>query len=152
MCASWVKWGRVSLEPCFLQHLLVLTSHLHLLVPAIQTRGQLVEGYSWLPVRERWLPVEKGDSWQVKTLRDAPGHSLFWIDSNLCKTSDHPCISVSSVQVFQCAPLGIATADVASAQCNASEGRFCFLRSSAVCGLLSRAAGVAGVTANAHNK
>ena len=39
--AKWVKWGRVSLESCFLQHLLVLTSHLHLLVPAIKTRGQL---------------------------------------------------------------------------------------------------------------
>ena len=39
--SKWVKWGRVSLESCFLQHLLVLTSHLHLLVPAIKTRGQL---------------------------------------------------------------------------------------------------------------
>ena len=39
--AKWVKWGRVSLESCFLQHLFVLTSHLHLLVPAIKTRGQL---------------------------------------------------------------------------------------------------------------
>ena len=39
--AKWVKWGRVSLESCFLQHLLVLTSHLHLLVPAIKTRDQL---------------------------------------------------------------------------------------------------------------
>ena len=25
--AKWVKWGRVSLESCFLQHLLALTSH-----------------------------------------------------------------------------------------------------------------------------
>ena len=39
--SKWVKWGRVSLESCFLQHLLVLTSHLHLLVPAIKTRGKL---------------------------------------------------------------------------------------------------------------